>query len=92
VKGSSGFQDVTIDCLGTLTGWQPIGASGELEFTRPDLVRAANGIGSCKNGRHVAQSTGSFGVIVYGLDTYSSYGYPAGGNAATLSGIVVQPK
>jgi hypothetical protein len=92
VKGSSGFQDVTIDCLGTLGGWQPVGTSGELEFTRPDLVRAAKGIGTCNNGRHVAQSTGAFGVIVYGLDTYSSYGYPAGGNAATLSGVVVQPK
>jgi hypothetical protein len=92
VKGAGGFQDVTIDCLGTIGGWQPIGTSGELEFARPDLVRAANGIGTCKNGRHVAQSAGSFGVIVYGLDTYSSYGYPAGGNAATLSGVIVQPK
>jgi len=92
VKKSNGFQDVTIDCLGTLTGWQPLGTTGELEFARPDLVRAAIGIGSCKNGRHVATSNGPFGLIVYGLDTYSSYGYPAGGNAATLSGVVVQPK
>ena len=29
--------------------------------------------------------------VVYGLDTYSSYGYPEGGNAAVLSGVIVQP-
>jgi hypothetical protein len=91
-KTASGFQDVTLDCLGVITGWQPLGTSGELEFARPDLVRAAASIGTCKNGRHVASSNGNFGLIVYGLDTYSSYGYPAGGNAAPLSGVVVQPK
>ena len=91
VKTAKGFQDVTLDCLGTLSGWQPLGTTGELEFTRPDLVRAAVGVGTCTNGRHVAQSSGPFGLIVYGLDTYSSYGYPAGGNAAPLSSVIIQP-
>jgi hypothetical protein len=42
-------------------------------------------------GGHVATRKGAFRLVVYGLDTYSSYGYPAGGNAAVLSGVVVQP-
>jgi hypothetical protein len=96
VRGTSGYEDVTIDCLGTLSGWQPIGAAGEYEYTRVDLLRGVppgttpDG-GVCTNGRHVASSSAPFGLVVYGLDTYSSYGYPAGGNAAVLSGVVVQP-
>jgi hypothetical protein len=85
-----GFEDVTVDCLGTLTGWEPVDSADTFEFTRPDLVRATLGVGTCVNGRHVATSNGPFGLVVYGLDTYSSYGYPAGGNAAVLSGVVVQ--
>jgi hypothetical protein len=61
-----------------------------------DLLRAvppgtAVDAGACGNGRHVATSKAPFGLVVYGLDTYSSYGYPAGGNAAVLSGVIVQP-
>ena len=92
VRARSGgaFQDVTIDCLGKLTGWKLVDSADTFEFTRPDLVRATVGAGTCANGRHVAQSAGPFGLVVYGLDTYSSYGYPAGGNAAVLSSVVVQ--
>jgi hypothetical protein len=96
VRGPSGFEDVTIDCLGILTGWTAIDAAGQYEYARADLLRAVppgttpDG-GTCTNGRHVASSNAPFGLVVYGLDTYSSYGYPAGGNAAVLSGVVVQP-
>lgn len=38
-KAASGFKPVTIDCLGALTGWKPIGATGDYEFTNVDLVR-----------------------------------------------------
>jgi len=95
-KGSSGFQDVTVDCLGTIQGWAPIGASGLYEYARADLLRGVvpgtlpDG-GACTNGRHVASSAAPFGLLVYGLDSYSSYGYPAGGNASVLSGVVVKP-
>jgi hypothetical protein len=91
-----GFQDVTVDCLGTITGWQPIGTSGLYEYARADLLRAVppgtmpDG-GACANGKHVASSSAPFGLVVYGLDTYSSYGYPAGGYATVLSGVVVKP-
>jgi hypothetical protein len=98
VRGHAGgtFQDVTVDCLGTIGGWQNVDAAGTYQYARVDLLRGvAPGTmpdgGACANGRHVAQSNGPFGLVVYGLDTYASYAYPAGGNAAVLSGVVVQP-
>jgi len=36
-------------------------------------------------------SDGPFGIVVWGLDAYSSYAYPAGGNAAQLTDLVVPP-
>ncbi|HEY1696123.1 MAG TPA: IgGFc-binding protein [Polyangiaceae bacterium] len=95
-KASGAFQDVTVDCLGVIGGWKPVDAADTYEYARVDLLRGVvpgtqPDAGTCGNGRHVASSRGPFGLVVYGLDTYSSYGYPAGGNAAVLSGVVVQP-
>jgi hypothetical protein len=95
-KTGGTFQDVTVDCLGTIGGWTAVGTSGLYQYARVDLLRAVQpgtmpDGGSCGNGGHVASSQGPFGLVVYGLDTYASYGYPAGGNAAVLSGVVVQP-
>jgi hypothetical protein len=92
VKTKDGFKDVKIGCLGTVSGWKPVGTSGQYEVTTTDLVRAGVSVGSCTNGRHVAESDGPFGIVVWGLDSYSSYGYPAGGNASTLSTVTVEPK
>jgi hypothetical protein len=83
------FADVRVDCLGTVTGWKPIGSGGSYETTNVDLVRLNLPTGSCQNGPHVAESPGPFAVVVWGLDTAASYAYPAGGNIATLSGVVV---
>jgi hypothetical protein len=91
VKGPGGFDDVSIDCLGTVSGWQPVGATGKYEVTTVDLVRADKGNGNCSNGRQGASSKSPFGVVVWGLDAYSSYAYPAGGNAAKLTEAVVPP-
>jgi hypothetical protein len=91
VKVGADFEPVTIDCLGTVGGWQPVGAGGLYEVATVDLIRADVPVGACGNGRHVAQSAGPFGVVVWGLDSYSSYAYPAGGNAAQLTDVVVQP-
>jgi hypothetical protein len=95
-RAHGAFHDVTVDCLGTIAGWKPVDSADTYEYARVDLLRAvppgtAPDAGTCSNGRHVATSEGAFGLVVYGLDTYSSYGYPAGGNAAVLSGVVVQP-
>jgi hypothetical protein len=37
-KTAQGFKDVTLDCLGTLTGWAPVGSTGQYEWTTVDLV------------------------------------------------------
>jgi hypothetical protein len=89
VKAGGAFQDVSIKCLGTVTGWKPVGGSQDVEVTTVDLVRNNAGLGSCKNGSQVAESAGPFGVVVWGTDNYASYGYPAGGNVAPINAVVV---
>jgi hypothetical protein len=89
VAGPSGFEDVTVDCLGTVSGWQPVGSSTKYQVTDVDLLRAAVPAGTCANGRHTAQSNAPFGVVVWGEDSYSSYAYPAGGNGAQLTSVTV---
>ena len=89
VKTGGGFKDVNLDCKGVLTGWKPVGAN--YEITNVDLIRANVKNGTCDNGPHTASSAGPFGLMVWGLDWYSSYGYPAGGNIATINTVVVPP-
>ena len=91
VRTPAGFAEVTVDCYGSVGGWQPIGAGDRFETARIDLVRADVGVGGCINGPQLAESDGPFGLTVWGLDTYSSYAYPAGGNVAQLSDIVIPP-
>jgi hypothetical protein len=91
VKTDGVFKDVTVGCLGPVGGWQPVGSSGDFEITDVDLMRAKQGQGSCTNGQHTAWSDGPFGVTVWGLDSFSSYAYPAGGNVAPINTVVVPP-
>jgi hypothetical protein len=72
-----------------VTGWQPVGSSGKYQVTDVDLLRAAIPSGTCTNGRHTAESAAPFGIVVWGEDSYSSYAYPAGGNAAQLTTVTV---
>ncbi len=90
-KENGSFQDVTVDCVGTVSGWQPVGTSGDYELARLDLVRGGVGVGSCQNGAHSAQSSAPFGVTVWAVDWWASYGYPAGGSAIAINNVVVQP-
>lgn len=91
-KSSAGFKDVSIDCLGNLTGWKPVGSTGDYEFTNVDLVRDNQPKGqNCQNGPHTATSDGPFGLTVWGLDSAASYGYPAGGNVATINSVIIPP-
>jgi hypothetical protein len=87
-----GFHDVKIDCTGVVTGWQDVGSGGTYQAANVDLVRAATGVGPCKNGGHVAESDVPFGLVVWGLDEFASYAYPAGGNIATINTVVVPVK
>lgn len=84
-RAASGFAPVTVDCLGVLSGFTPVGTAGRYEFVQVDLVRAGIAMGTCANGRHTAASTANFGITVWGVDTYASYAYPAGGNARQLT-------
>ena len=64
--GPKGFADVTLDCAGALTGWTPLGTTGEYELTRTDLVRHDfEPQGACNNGRHEMSSTAPFGLWVW---------------------------
>jgi hypothetical protein len=104
-KGPAGFDDVTLDCAGTLTGWQPVGTTGKYEYTRFDLVTGAfQGTGTCNNGRHQATSKLPFGITVWGWGSaatgqmgmgfysqYVSYAYPAGAGVAPINQVVIPP-
>ena len=94
------FADVTIDCVGTVTGWQPIDASDEIEYARVDLVTGNfQGVGNCNNGLHVASSSNKFGLVVWGwgskasglfMSTYVSYAYPAGASLKHINHVVIE--
>ena len=83
------FADVTIDCIGTVGGWQDVGTSGIYQVTNVDLQRATVPVGSCENGGHVGTSAAPFGLVVWGLDEFASYAYPAGGDIAAINPVVV---
>jgi len=87
-KTDAGFSDVSLDCAGPLTGWQPI-AGGEYEFTRFDLVTGnfqANG--NCNNGRHVIDSAAPFGLTVWGWGSAATGGLFGGGGGGFYSQAV----
>lgn len=101
-KAGSGFADVFLDCTGTtaIGGWQPMGSSGNYEYTRIDLVTGdfqKNGM--CDNGRHEIHSDVPFGLTVWGWgselssfpSTYVSYAYPAGASVKPINTVIVPP-
>jgi hypothetical protein len=103
-RGPSGFADVTLECAGVLTGWQPAGNS-DYEFVRYDLSTGNfQGNGSCNNGVNRATSALPFGLTVWGWGSevtgsqgtpgysqYVSYAYPAGASVQSINTVVVPP-
>lgn len=97
------FKDVVLDCAGPVGGFQPVGASGEYEYTRFDLVRGDfQKQGNCDNGRREIHSEAPFGLTVWGwgtdattasgfTSTYVSYAYPAGASVQPINQVVVPP-
>jgi len=83
------FKDVRLDCLGTLDGWQALGAAGKYEYTRADLVTNGAPNGGCNNGVHTAKSDAPFGLTVWGWDETVSYAYPAGMSVQPINTVVV---
>jgi hypothetical protein len=100
---AEGFKDVTLDCLGPLTGWQPIGGdpadpeSHIYEWTRVDLVTGNfAGVNGCSNGRREMSSALPFGVTVWGWGSKAaqgtllvSYAYPAGASVQPINEVKV---
>ncbi|MCA9705795.1 MAG: IgGFc-binding protein [Myxococcales bacterium] len=90
--GPTGFHDVDLACMGTITGWQPVGNAGVYEYAHVELFRSGSGaIPACETSQHLAQSDGHFGVLVWGTDSAASYGYPAGGNLQSINQVDVDP-
>ena len=96
------FHDVSLDCAGKLTGWAPVGSSGNYEFTRLDLVTGNFAkVGNCDNGRHSATSDVPFGLTVWGWGSKASagtafseavsYAYPAGASVQPINTVVIPP-
>ncbi len=91
-KTSNGFNDVTIDCVGTVTGWTPVDSADTYEYAWVDILKAGvSQYMGCLNGPHSAQSKSPFGITVWGEDSYASYGYPAGGTLSSINPVVVAP-
>jgi hypothetical protein len=68
------FADVSLDCAGTLTGWQTVG-KGDYQVTTVDLVTGNfYRVGNCDNGRHTIQSKGLFGLTVWGWGSAATGG------------------
>jgi hypothetical protein len=92
VKASDNtFKDVTLDCLGTVGGWQGVGSSGQYQYAHVDLRHAGAAVGKCDNGLHTIKSDGRFGITVWGYDSASSYAYPAGASVKPINTVVVPP-
>ncbi|CAN5821089.1 hypothetical protein BH09MYX1_BH09MYX1_29950 [soil metagenome] len=84
------YKDVTLDCLGTVTGWTPIGASG-YQSAHAFLQQNHAAVGGCNNGLHNIKSDSPFGITVWGYDSASSYAYPAGASVKPINTVVVPP-
>lgn len=79
------FQDVKLDCAGTLTGWTAIDGANLFQYARLDISTGSfTGQNGCDNGTHTASSTGPFTITTWGwgnsaTQTYSvSYALPSG--------------
>jgi hypothetical protein len=90
-KYGGGFADVQLDCAGTVGGWMPIGTAGNYEYAQIDLWRSGMSKNGCSNGPHTAESSGPFGLVVWGTDSFASYAYPGGGNLGAISTAIVIP-
>ena len=76
---ADGFHDVTLGCLAApITGWQPIGSSGQYEYAYLDLVTGNfQPMNGCDNGRHEALSDAPFAITVWGWGSGATGGDPS---------------
>lgn len=83
------FEDVVLDCVGTISGWQSIDAADQFEYARIDLVVDGVPQGACENGVRTATSSAPFSLTVWGWDEAVSYAYPAGAGTEVINELVV---
>ncbi|AKV00192.1 hypothetical protein AKJ09_06855 [Labilithrix luteola] len=82
-KNHDKFEDVWLECAGTLTDFKPVGTRGEYEWRRVDLTRNHGpgdtfGDSTCTSGLQRMRSEGAFTATIWGWDLYASYAYPGG--------------
>jgi IgGFc binding protein len=86
----NGFMPVELDCAGEITGFKPLGSSGEYEYAWVELTKGYSPQkyprGECTTGRHEARSAGTFSVTVWGADLAASYGYAGGMGSRPING------
>ena len=79
-RSHGALHDVTLDCAGVLTGWEPITA--DYEWTYVELTRAKRPQkypgGTCTDGAHRISSAGPFTIAVWGISDAASYSYQGG--------------
>jgi hypothetical protein len=94
-KQDGSFADVTLDCLGVVSGWQPI---GEHEWAHVDLTTGEfEPVGACAAGTHTMESEAPFGLWVWGwggtgygaATKFVSYGYPAGMSLHPVNDVLI---
>ena len=90
VKDKGVFKDVTLDCLGKVPGWKPIGST-VYEYTHVDLQKNSQPVGPCDNGLHTIKSDNPMGITVWGYDSASSYAYPAGASVKPINTVIIPP-
>jgi len=94
-KEDGSFHPVTLDCLGEVEGFQPV---GDYEWARVDLTTGDfESVSGCSSGRRVMESEAPFGLWVWGWATpefsppgYASYGYPAGMNVRKVNDAPIE--
>jgi hypothetical protein len=94
-KHSGSFRDVELQCIGNISGWQPVGTSGDYEIAFIKIVDHWASQNGCNNGVQIMDSDEPFGVWVWGWgseDTntgWVSYGYPAGEGILPINDVII---
>ena len=95
-KKDGEFSDVKLACQAApITGWMPVGTSGDYEIAQVKLVDHFNGMNGCNNGVNTMDSAAPFGVWVWGwgsedtMTGWVSYGYPAGEGVLPINDVVI---
>ena len=94
-KTAKGFLPVELECGGAISGFEPLGSSGEFEYAWVRLTAAFKpqklAKGECGYGRHVARSDGPFSITVWGMGQDASYGYAGGMGSRPINDAPLPP-